>query len=99
MKKATHKGIITHPQRSPYQVLIRETGQFWVETRSGQKYRKTTGTPTGNDPWDARHLKLDSIQEIESTAKEAESNLRKIPLVDKESFFNQVEVVTELKGK
>ena len=99
MKKPTHKGIITHPQRRHHQALLRETDKFWIDNRSGQKYRKTTGTPTGDDPWDARRLILSSIEEIESSKEEAEANLRKIPLKDTDAFLDQVEVVSQIEGK
>ena len=63
--KFTHIGQLSGDARTgnrkPW-LKLRETNKFWVDEH-GQKYRKTSGYPTGNDPWPMWHLNLETVKE------------------------------------
>ena len=62
--KLTHMGKISnHNYGKPYTrtTPLRETKLYWI-TGTGRKYRKDSGYPAGQDPWNQQRLDLDSIQ-------------------------------------
>jgi hypothetical protein len=60
---ATHSGVLRGDSRTggaKPRVLLRETEKFWI-TKQGTKYRKSTGRPTGGDPWPLWTLDTESV--------------------------------------
>lgn len=67
MKAATHTGRVTNSnygQPYSYDVSLYETAKFWVNTKTGAKYRKATGTPAASTIWNQTTLELDTVKPL-----------------------------------